>query len=39
MYPNYEKLHYNLGLIYFNVEKDFIKAKEEFYEGYNTTKP
>ena len=30
MYPNYEKAHYNLGLIYFNVEKDYIKAKKSF---------
>ena len=30
MYPNYEKAHYNLGLIYFNVEKDYINAKKSF---------
>ena len=31
MYPNYEKgSYYNLGLIYFNVEKDYIKKRIGF---------
>ena len=33
VHPKYEKAHYNLGLIYLNVEKDFTKAKKNFMKA------